>query len=325
MNKVFIANPIYDTVFKHLMENNRVARFFVETIIDQPVESVDVTQQERTLLKTPQTIDGQELTPEEVTKIAELLSIMRYDFVATIRTPDGHKKVLIEIQKAKNIFDLMRFRTYLGEQYKRKDLLDMDEKETEAILPIITIYLLGFKLPETDAIVIHVSRTYFDVIARRELHVKSEFIECLTHDSYVVQIPRIEGKSRSRLEKMLNIFEQNDFYDKTGILKQYRHDLDYDDQDIRLMVEILCHVASNPENREEIELEWRSKEFLDDYLQQKKEFALQKQAIEEKDKAIEEKDKVLEENKKALEEKDKENEELRKQLAAFQKMNVIDR
>jgi len=307
MNKVFIANPIYDTVFKHLMENNRVARFFVETIIDQPVESIDVTQQERTLLRTPQTIDGKELTPEEVTKIAELMSIMRYDFVATIRTPDGHKKVLIEIQKAKNIFDLMRFRNYLGEQYMLKDTVEINGKKTEIPLPIVTIYLLGFKLPETDAIVIHVSRTYFDVIARRELHMKSEFIECLTHDSYVVQIPRIEGKSRSRLEKMLNIFEQNDFYDKTGILKLFRHELDDDDQDIRLMVEILCHVASNPENREEIELEWRSKEFLDDYLKQKKEFVLALEKIEEKDKA-------LEEERKKNEEKDKIIAELKKEL-----------
>ena len=44
MNTILIANPIYDTVFKHLMENNRVARFFVETIIGAPVESITVKQ-----------------------------------------------------------------------------------------------------------------------------------------------------------------------------------------------------------------------------------------------------------------------------------------
>ena len=320
MDKVFIANPIFDTVFKHLMENNRVARFFVETIIGQPVESIAVTTQERTFLKVPSSVEGRELTQEEITKIAELLSVLRYDFVATIRTAEGYKKVLIEIQKAKNVLDLMRFRNYLGEQYKRKDKVTIDGKETEEALPIITIFLLGFKLPETDAIVIHVSRTYRDVIAHKELHVKSEFIECLTHDSFVVQIPRIEGKSRSRLEKMLNVFEQNDFYDEKGILKQYRHVLDKEDEEIRLMVEILCHVASDPEKREEIELEWRSREFVEEYIKQKKELALQKQAIEEKDKALEEKDKALEENKKALEEKDKALEKMKKQIADLQKI-----
>ena len=327
MNKVFIANPIYDTVFKHLMENNRVARFFVETIINQPVESICVTPQEHTFLKILPTVDGKELTTEEVTRIAELLSVIRYDFIATVRTPEGHKKVLIEIQKAQNALDLMRFRNYLGEQYKRKDSITVNGIETEATLPIITIYLLGFKLPETDAIVIHVSRTYRDVIGHRELHVKSEFIECLTHDSYVVQIPRIEGKRRNRLENMLNVLEQKDFYDEKGILKYYSLDLDSEDEEIRLMVEILCHVAADPKKREEIELERRSKEFLEEYIAQKKALEEQRKAIEEKDKALGEQQKALGEKDKALEEQKKENyeqqkaiEDMKKQIDELRKM-----
>ena len=47
MNKLYIANPIYDTVFKHLMENNRIARFFVETIIAQPLESISVEEKDK--------------------------------------------------------------------------------------------------------------------------------------------------------------------------------------------------------------------------------------------------------------------------------------
>jgi len=250
---MFIANPIYDSVFKHLMENDRVARFFVETIIDQPVENIQVAPQEYTWFKPQQGFASESLS-DEFKKI-ELLSILRYDFVVTIRTPEGSKKVLIEIQKAKNDIDLMRFRNYLGEQYKRKDKIVVEGKEIEEPLPIITIYLLGFKLPETDAIVIHVSRVYKDVIMQRELKVKSEFIECLTHDSYVVQIPRIDGKTRTRLEKMLNVFEQKDFYDDKGIIKRFRHEPD--DENIRLMLEILYHIGADPDKREDIEIEWR--------------------------------------------------------------------
>ena len=70
MNKVFIANPIYDTVFKHLMENNRIARFFVETILDQPVESITITPQEYTYFKTtPQTLAESGLTVDEIKKM----------------------------------------------------------------------------------------------------------------------------------------------------------------------------------------------------------------------------------------------------------------
>ena len=289
---MFIANPIYDSVFKHLMENDRVARFFVETIIDQPVENIQVAPQEYTWFRPQQGFASESLS-DEFKKI-ELLSILRYDFVVTIRTPEGSKKVLIEIQKAKNDIDLMRFRNYLGEQYKRKDKIVVEGKEIEEPLPIITIYLLGFKLPETDAIVIHVSRVYKDVIMQRELKVKSEFIECLTHDSYVVQIPRIDGKTRTRLEKMLNVFEQKDFYDDKGIIKRFRHEPD--DENIRLMLEILYHIGADPDKREDIEIEWRSYElWLHEIVSRNRMIAKQKKTIEEKEKTIEEKEKTIEE------------------------------
>ena len=305
MNKVFIANPIFDTVFKHLMENNRVARYFVETIINQPVESISVTPQEFTYFKSsPQTLAESGLTPDEIKKI-ENLSIVRYDFVAIIRTPEGHKKVLIEIQKARNVVDLMRFRTYLAEQYKRRDVITVDGEQIEEPLPVITIYLLGFKLPETDAIAIHVSRTYHDMIAQTELHVKSEFIECLTHDSYIVQIPHIEGKTRTRLEKMLSVFEQKYFIDDKGIRKEYRYEVD--DDNIRYILEILYHTGADPQTQKDVETEWWSSELWEEVIVKRdKKIAMQKRALEEKNKA--------------LEEKEKENEELKKQLSALQKL-----
>ena len=97
---MIIANPIYDTVFKYLMENNRIARYFVETIIDQPVESITLRPQEYVWFK-PLPDNASESISDEFRKL-ELLSVMRYDFLDIIRTPEGHKKVLIEIQKAKN-------------------------------------------------------------------------------------------------------------------------------------------------------------------------------------------------------------------------------
>jgi hypothetical protein len=33
-----IANPIYNTVFKRLMENQRIAKFFLSAVIEQQVE-----------------------------------------------------------------------------------------------------------------------------------------------------------------------------------------------------------------------------------------------------------------------------------------------
>ena len=96
---MIIANPIYDVVFKRMMENEGVAKFFIGTLLGEHVEDVSVK-------------------PQEFTYIDELagLAVFRLDFIATIRTATGEaKKVLIEIQKAKNQVDLMRFRNYLAE------------------------------------------------------------------------------------------------------------------------------------------------------------------------------------------------------------------
>jgi len=48
-----------------------------------------------------------------------LFTVYRLDFSARIKTQNGAvKQVIIEIQKAKFAADIMRFRRYLGEQYK---------------------------------------------------------------------------------------------------------------------------------------------------------------------------------------------------------------
>src|SRR5215510_2582711 len=107
---MIIANPMYDTVFKRLMENRRIACFFVETLIDEQVVEIammpkEYTYERRSKKKQNQPQGGNE--KEEV----EILSVIRYDFVATIRNADGeNKKVLIEIQKSNKPTDLLRFR-----------------------------------------------------------------------------------------------------------------------------------------------------------------------------------------------------------------------
>ncbi|TAE02084.1 MAG: hypothetical protein EAZ97_02765, partial [Bacteroidetes bacterium] len=121
---MIIANPIYDVVFKRLMENEKVAKFFIGTLLEQTIEAIEVKPQEYTYkgeLETPEGIKAVE------DRIRERFSIWVYrlDFIATIKTETGeYKKVLIEIQKAKNPIDLMRFRNYLAEQYKKEDKIN---------------------------------------------------------------------------------------------------------------------------------------------------------------------------------------------------------
>ncbi len=281
-----IANPIYDVVFKRMMENEKVAKFFIGTLLEQIVETIEVK-------------------PQEFTYTDELagLAVFRLDFIATIKTDKGElKKVLIEIQKAKNQIDLMRFRNYLAEQYKKEDTVN----EEKVVLPITTIYILGFKLPEIETPCIKVERNYKDLINKTTILTKSDFIEKLTHDSFVVQVDRITDRYQTRLDKLLSVFEQTNFVDDKKIIKEYNHELDIDE--LKIATDILHHSGTNPEEKKKIETEqeaWRTVNAMFEDKEKKylKELEENKKALTEKDQALTEKDRIIEELKRKLNDK----------------------
>ena len=238
-----IANPIYDVVFKRLMEDNRAAKFFLGTLLEQTIESVEVK-------------------PQEFTYTDELagLAVFRLDFLATVRTETGElKKILIEIQKAKNQIDLMRFRNYLGEQYKKEDIIN----DRKVILPITTIYILGFLLPEIKEACLKVERNYKDLISKKIIDTKSDFVEKLTHDSYIVQVGRITNRYQTRLDKLLSVFEQTNFLDDTKMTKEFKHDTDI--EEVKIITDILHYSGTDPVERKKLEIEqeaWRTVEAM---------------------------------------------------------------
>jgi hypothetical protein len=285
---MIIANPIYDVVFKRLMENDKVAKFFISTLLEQTIETVEVK-------------------PQEFTYTNELagLAVFRLDFIATIKTDTGdHKKVLIEIQKAKNPIDLMRFRNYLAEQYKKADKINNEN----VVLPITTIYILGFKLPEIETPCIKVERNYKDLINKITLDKKSEFVEKLTHDSFVVQVERITDRYQTRLDKLLSVFEQRNFTDDKEITKNFAHEPDI--EELKTMTDILHHVGTDPQERKQIEIEqeaWRTVNAMFEEKERKYQKALEEQrkALNEKDQALNEKDKLTGELMRKLNEQEK--------------------
>jgi len=300
-----IANPIYDVVFKRMMENERVAKFFIGTLLEQVIEMVEVKPQEYTYEGEFDFNDPKDLEKYE-NRIRERHSIWVYrlDFIATIKTETGElKKVLIEIQKAKNQIDLMRFRNYLAEQYKKEDTVNNEK----VVLPITTIYILGFSLPEIETPCLKVERNYRDQINKTTLTTKSDFVEKLTHDSYIVQVDRITDRYQTRLDKLLSIFEQTNFVDDKRIIKEFTHEVDL--EEIKIATDILHHSGTNTEEKRKIETEqeaWRTVNamFEDKEKKYQKELAENRKALTEKDQALTEKDQALTENKKALTEKD---------------------
>ena len=187
-----IANPIYDAVFKYLMEDNDLAKLLLSTILGEEIIE---------LAFTPQEHSAKLHAPRHFT-------VYRLDFAATIKNAAGEiRQVLIEVQKAKLTTDIMRFRRYLGEQYRDpNNVVEVNGKKRA--LPLLTVYFLGYGLEHTTAPVIHVKRESRNLITDEPLEKKEEFIESLTHDSYIIQISHLNERARNDVEELLQIFDQ---------------------------------------------------------------------------------------------------------------------
>jgi len=213
---VEIANPIYDVVFKYLMNDEQVAKLLLSAIIGKEVVTLEFRPTEHHF------------------PVGEVLTVMRMDFSARIQDADGHQElIIIELQKAKLPSDIMRFRRYLGEQYANKNNVVREpdaEYAHRKALPILSIYFLGHPLDHTKAPVIRINRHYIDAATGEQIHEKEAFIESLTHDSIIIQIPYLKSRRRTELEQLLALFDQSGMtsdphfltIDENGLPEHYR-------------------------------------------------------------------------------------------------------
>ena len=196
---VDVANPIYDVVFKYLLQNQRVARLLIGRITGLAVQSLTVSPQETAVRRTPDT-PAHDLP----------LTLLRMDFAARVRTADGgERQVLVEIQKASAPTVIERFRRYLGQQIGSGDnILTHPSGRTEAV-PIVTIYFLGYALDGlSDEAVIDVCPRVTERRTGRELAASHPLVEGIHHRSHIIQIPRLTRRRRDELERLLAIFDQ---------------------------------------------------------------------------------------------------------------------
>ena len=281
-----IANPIYDIVFKFLMEDNRVAKILLSALLKKEIIDLEMRQHEYTAMKQSR------------------ISLFRIDFCAKIREEDGEEHlVLIELQKTWLATETLRFRQYLGTQYLNKDTMKQGPDKAYG-LPIISIYILGHILGDLEEPVVYVSRRYLDY-DNRVLEKKDPFIESLTHDSVIVQIPYLKGRVRNHLERLLNLFDQD--YRKPDDEHYLEIDEDiYTTNDEQFLMLRLVKAAASPEVRRAMDVEdeiLSEIEARDTLLMQKDEMLEKKdEMLEKKDAMLEEKDALIEGKDAAIEE-----------------------
>ena len=182
-----VANPIYDIVFKYLMEDERIARTILSALLQREVVAVEVR-------------------PHEYSDdLRDTLSVFRIDFGATVREADGTERlILVELQKTWLETETLRFRQYLGVQYSNPRNMSGD-----AALPTVAVYLLGHKVGDIEEPVLYVRHRSYDYNGNLVTKgLPNAFVESLTHDSIIVQIPRLHGQINNRLDMVLSIFDQ---------------------------------------------------------------------------------------------------------------------
>ena len=230
-----IANPIYDVVFKYLMEDERIARTILSALLKVDVIAVEVRPHEYS--------DDNRDT----------LSVFRIDFGATIREKDGSEKlILIELQKTWLETETLRFRQYLGVHYSNpKNMVDGD-----SALPMVAVYLLGHKVGDIEEPVLYVSHQahdYDDNVVTKGL--PNAFVDSLTHDSIIVQIPRLHGRINNRLDMVLSIFDQTRMDENDSRLLQIDDATYREDQDMERILHRLTMAAADADMRHRMNVE----------------------------------------------------------------------
>lgn len=160
----------------------------------------------------------------------------------------------------------------------------------------MSIYFLGYPLERITTPVIKVQREYMDIVNQAVIKEKEEFIESLTHDSFVIQVKYLKAPYKTDIEKFLSVFDQSEKSDNDHLLEI--KESDYPDE-YRAVLRRLQKAALEPDIRKEMDIEDEIVKVLDDLERLVED---QKKELLEKDKVLEKKDKELQKQKNLIEE-----------------------
>lgn len=234
--RISVANPIYDSVFKFLMEDERIAKIVLSALLKKEVLSVEMRRHEHP-----------NVTHDKIT-------MFRIDFAAKVREDDGTERlILIELQKTWLETETLRFRHYLAAQYNAEENMVKEGANKGFALPMVAVYLLGHRVGEIDEPVVYVNHKATNYDGKVVEHGDSDpFITSLTHNSIIVQIPLLHGKVNNRLDKVLSVFDQSQCAKNTQQLVCLDSEEYEDDRDMMYILHRLSLAAMDADLRQEM-------------------------------------------------------------------------
>ncbi|MEA2043336.1 MAG: hypothetical protein U9N85_12410 [Bacteroidota bacterium] len=328
-----IPNPIYDVVFKYLMEDNQSAKIILSTLINEKIKKLTFEPLSHT----------EKIQDPKTDKIIKLFHL---DFTAIIEKPNGKEElIMIEIQKANKANDIFRFKRYISANFQRKQEEEIINPRTQAVekinkpIRLIPIFILNFRIEnEVNDLIIKTNREKIGIFKKKSLKNDNEFIDNLSFDIWVIQLPNlknIEKKDyenddyKTKLYLLLKLFDQeaqnkNNKHRLLIIKKLFPKFLE------RVINRLKSADADNPDLEEQMNAE---DEYLAELIKRDNEISYFKQVLEkttgelekttgeleherelrkQKDKVLGEKDKIIIEYAKTLKDKGKPTEEIKK-------------
>ena len=309
---VKIANPIYDSVFKYLLEDERVARILISALLKKEVTKV-------------------ECRPHEyVNKTRNTVSMFRIDFAATVREDDGTEHlVLVELQKTWLESETLRFRQYLGVQYGLKENVFREGCNKGYSMPMVAVYILGHTIGHIEEPVLYVNHECFDYDGNTvKKGIPDRFVESLTHDSIFVQLPLLSGRLANRLERVLSVFDQSHRDTSNHQFMHIDNSIYHGDSEMELVVRRLREAASDYDVRMDMNVEEEFFSALDDrdnaLAQREKELAERNSQLAERDSQLAERNSQLAERNSQLAERDSQLAERDRLLRAMVKTMIAN-
>jgi len=329
---LIIPNPIYDVVFRYLMEDTESATIVLSTLLNEKITKLHLE---------PVTHSEKKEKVEDITlhdpKTQEDIRLFHLDFTATIELPDGSEElIMIELQKASEPDDIFRFKRYISKNFQKKLEEEITDPETQAIktinkpIKLIPIFILNFRIEnEINDLLIRTNRIKTGVFKNKPLQKHNEFIDNLSYDMLVVQLPN--------LQKITEDDYKNDNYKKKlfALLKLFDQKSRIKDNEHRLRLirkffpgfldRVIKRLQSadieNPDIEEQMYVE---DEYLKVLIEKENKIAFFKEKAESANKMLIEKDIALSEKDKALSEKDKALSEKNKLIFDLAKMLKVN-
>jgi len=314
---LIIPNPIYDVVFRYLMEDPDSAMIVISTLINEKIKKLhleSITHSEKN--------ENQAKIEIQDPKTKDDIYLFHLDFTALIELPDGSEElIMIELQKASEPDDIFRFKRYISKNFQRKQEKEITDPKTQAIetinkpIRLIPIFILNFRIEnEINDLLIKTDRSKLGVFKNKKLQKNNEFIDHLSYDIWVVQLPNIqniveedykEDEYKQKLFTLLKLFDQKskvrDNEHRLRIIRKFFPGfLD------RVIKRIQAASINNPNLEEQM---FAEDEYLKTLIKRDNKITYLEELLDKKDKVLEDKNKTLEEKDKALNEKDKALEE----------------